>query len=187
MRSNSLLRFPPSSQSLILHSTFYETLLLTNSALPPLFWNDKTVEKIFFLKSPKLIYIESLARTQRLSLSAKLVRPIVNRFFVQWESLKLILDGDDHHPPRQIQINDPVMMRRGRGWKLKADVECWGWLVWPHVWRSDLIENTSESMHLSISALDRESDGFCWSLLTVKTWQPWMMSQSFQRLTCSNF
>ncbi|GAA5820769.1 hypothetical protein JCM11491_001591 [Sporobolomyces phaffii] len=65
--------------------------------------------------SPRLVYIESLARTRRLSLSAKMVRPLVDRFFVQWESLRdelVTKDRDD-----------------GTRWPLQAKVECQGWLV----------------------------------------------------------
>ena len=36
--------------------------------------------KILGLKSPKLIYVESFARVQRLSLSGKLLRPLVDRW-----------------------------------------------------------------------------------------------------------
>merc|ERR1711939_200092 len=38
--------------------------------------------------TPPLIYVESLARARRLSLSGKLLRPIVDRFFVQWQPLE---------------------------------------------------------------------------------------------------
>ncbi|GEM08352.1 glycosyltransferase family 1 protein [Rhodotorula toruloides] len=72
--------------------------------------------RLLSLPSPALIYVESLARTRRLSLSAKLVRPFVDRFFVQWDSLR----------------NELVKMEKGRGegrWTLKARVECHGWLV----------------------------------------------------------
>ncbi|GAA5970633.1 hypothetical protein JCM11641_007377 [Rhodosporidiobolus odoratus] len=71
--------------------------------------------RILALPSPSLIYIESLARTRRLSLSGRLVRPLVDRFFVQWDSLR-----------------DALVERegiRGRGWSLRAEVECQGWLV----------------------------------------------------------
>lgn len=66
------------------------------------------------LPCAKLIYIESLARTQRLSLSGTLVRPVVDRFFVQWEGLreKLVQGGRG---------------RGRRGWL--AEVEFEGWLV----------------------------------------------------------
>ncbi|EPQ29661.1 uncharacterized protein PFL1_02881 [Pseudozyma flocculosa PF-1] len=40
--------------------------------------------KFLGLPSPKLIYIESFARVKSLSLTAKLVRPLVDRFVVQW-------------------------------------------------------------------------------------------------------
>lgn len=61
--------------------------------------------------------MESLARTRRLSLSAKLVRPLVDRFFVQWDSLRN-------------ELVDKENERGGEGWgRLKAKVECRGWLV----------------------------------------------------------
>ncbi|GAA6041981.1 hypothetical protein JCM8097_009129 [Rhodosporidiobolus ruineniae] len=71
--------------------------------------------RLLALPSPRLIYVESLARTRRLSLSAKLVRPLVDRFFVQWESLR----------------DELVRRERGGsgGWRLTARVECEGWLV----------------------------------------------------------
>lgn len=34
-----------------------------------------------------MVYIESMARVKRLSLSGKIVRLFVDRFFVQWETL----------------------------------------------------------------------------------------------------
>ncbi|GAA5910700.1 hypothetical protein JCM5296_006816 [Sporobolomyces johnsonii] len=71
--------------------------------------------RLVFLPSPALIYVESLARTRRLSLSAKLVRPLVDRFFVQWESLRDELVAKD--------------ATRERRWRLKAKVEYQGWLV----------------------------------------------------------
>jgi len=39
------------------------------------------------LSSPRLIYVESFARVRTLSLSAKLLRPIVDLFIVQWHEL----------------------------------------------------------------------------------------------------
>ncbi|GAA5924570.1 hypothetical protein JCM1841_003425 [Sporobolomyces salmonicolor] len=71
--------------------------------------------RLVYLPSPALIYVESLARTRRLSLSAKLVRSLVDRFFVQWESLRDELGGKDG-------------AWKGR-WRLHAKVECQGWLV----------------------------------------------------------
>ncbi|KAI5475889.1 beta-1,4-N-acetylglucosaminyltransferase, glycosyltransferase family 1 protein [Pseudohyphozyma bogoriensis] len=70
--------------------------------------------RILNLPSPSLIYIESLARTKRLSLSAKILRKLVDRFFVQWESLRQELVKKE---------------KKGRKWKWDADVECEGWLV----------------------------------------------------------
>ncbi|GAA5931225.1 hypothetical protein JCM1841_000866 [Sporobolomyces salmonicolor] len=71
--------------------------------------------RLVYLPSPALIYVESLARTRRLSLSAQLVRSLVDRFFVQWESLRDELVAQDG-------------AREGRG-RLQAEVECRGWLV----------------------------------------------------------
>ncbi|GAA5987134.1 hypothetical protein JCM10908_001041 [Rhodotorula pacifica] len=65
------------------------------------------------LPSPSLVYVESLARTRRLSLSARLVRPLVDHFFVQWETLR---DG-------------LIKQEGGRRPRWKAKVECQGWLV----------------------------------------------------------
>ena len=49
-------------------------------------------------------------------MSAKLVRPFVDRFFVQWETLRNSLrEGDSK--------------RRVGAWRLKAEVEWTGWLV----------------------------------------------------------
>lgn len=67
------------------------------------------------MPAAKLIYVESLARTQRLSLSGVLVRLVVDRFFVQWEGLRdrLRVRDEGSRLPR---------------WLL-AEVECEGWLV----------------------------------------------------------
>ncbi|KAL0956554.1 hypothetical protein HGRIS_002691 [Hohenbuehelia grisea] len=40
------------------------------------------------LSSPKMIYVESFARVKSLSLSGKLLRPLVDRFIVQWPQLE---------------------------------------------------------------------------------------------------
>jgi beta-1,4-N-acetylglucosaminyltransferase len=39
------------------------------------------------LHSPQTVYIESLARVRRLSLSGRILRLFADRFFVQWEAL----------------------------------------------------------------------------------------------------
>ncbi|KAI9060280.1 glycosyltransferase family 1 protein [Trametes sanguinea] len=49
------------------------------------------LNRILGLRSPRLIYVESFARVQHLSLSGKLLRPIVDRFVVQWP--KILQDG----------------------------------------------------------------------------------------------
>ncbi|GAA5861259.1 hypothetical protein JCM3774_002244 [Rhodotorula dairenensis] len=73
------------------------------------------IPRLIGAPSASLVYIESLARTRRLSLSARLVRPLVDRFFVQWETLRDELVQRDGGPERQS--------------KWKAKVECQGWLV----------------------------------------------------------
>ncbi|GAA6058831.1 hypothetical protein JCM10212_002775 [Sporobolomyces blumeae] len=73
--------------------------------------------KLVFLPAPSQVYVESLARTRRLSLSAKLVRPFVDRFFVQWESL------------RDALIRAESKDQAKRGARLRAKVEYQGWLV----------------------------------------------------------
>ncbi|KAK4698497.1 hypothetical protein P7C70_g7778, partial [Phenoliferia sp. Uapishka_3] len=70
--------------------------------------------RVLGLPSSKLIYVESLARTRRLSVSAKLVRPIMDRFFVQWESLRESLQPSGEKPGKK---------------RWMATVECEGWLV----------------------------------------------------------
>ncbi|KAH7874758.1 glycosyltransferase family 1 protein [Lentinula edodes] len=49
------------------------------------------LNKFFGLASPKMVYIESFARVQTLSLSGKLLRFLVDRFVVQWP--QLLQDG----------------------------------------------------------------------------------------------
>ncbi|KAK4057827.1 UDP-N-acetylglucosamine transferase subunit [Microbotryomycetes sp. JL221] len=71
--------------------------------------------KLFNFNSSHLIYVESLARTKRLSMTGKLIRPFVDRFFVQWKSLRDSI----------CQTEQENEMR----WRLKAPVECRGWLV----------------------------------------------------------
>ncbi|GAA5937212.1 N-acetylglucosaminyldiphosphodolichol N-acetylglucosaminyltransferase anchoring subunit ALG14 [Sporobolomyces koalae] len=70
-------------------------------------------------RGASIVYIESLARTRSLSWSAKLLRPIVDRFFVQWESLRTEL----------LKKQNSKGGLGPRSWRLKAQVECQGWLV----------------------------------------------------------
>ncbi|KAK4055501.1 UDP-N-acetylglucosamine transferase subunit [Microbotryomycetes sp. JL201] len=79
--------------------------------------------RVLGLPFTKLVYIESFARTKKLSMSAKLVRPFVDRFFVQWESLKQALSDDE--PQRK---SDEPSAGSSR-WRLQARVEYQGWLV----------------------------------------------------------
>lgn len=43
--------------------------------------------QFFGLAHSKFIYVESLARVNQLSLSGRLLRPISDRFIVQWKQL----------------------------------------------------------------------------------------------------
>ncbi|CAE7170550.1 unnamed protein product [Rhizoctonia solani] len=43
--------------------------------------------RFWWLDSPRIIYVESFARVNSLSLSGKLVRPLADRFLVQWPNL----------------------------------------------------------------------------------------------------
>lgn len=44
--------------------------------------------RFFGLAKTRTLYVESFARTRSLSLSGKLLYPVVDRFFVQWPKLK---------------------------------------------------------------------------------------------------
>ncbi|KAM0789001.1 hypothetical protein ACM66B_003069 [Microbotryomycetes sp. NB124-2] len=90
--------------------------------------------RVFGLPATKLVYIESFARTKKLSMSAKLVRPFVDRFFVQWETLRQSLvgkEGDDKTEQHDSR-NGRSGVSKGVGrvkWRLQAPVECQGWFV----------------------------------------------------------
>ena len=43
--------------------------------------------QLISMHSPKLVYIESMARVKKLSLSGKILRLFVDRFFVQWQAM----------------------------------------------------------------------------------------------------
>lgn len=45
------------------------------------------LNRLLGLASPRLLYVESFARVQSLSLSGKLLSPLVDRFVVQWPGL----------------------------------------------------------------------------------------------------
>ncbi|KLO15397.1 oligosaccharide biosynthesis protein Alg14 like protein [Schizopora paradoxa] len=55
------------------------------------------VNRFMGLPSPKLIYIESFARVNSLSLSGKLLRPFVDKFIVQWPDLVSENDRGEYH------------------------------------------------------------------------------------------
>lgn len=45
------------------------------------------INRFLGLSSPRVVYVESFARVHSLSLSARLLRPLVDRFVVQWPQL----------------------------------------------------------------------------------------------------
>ncbi|KAJ7045579.1 glycosyltransferase family 1 protein [Mycena alexandri] len=51
------------------------------------------INKFLGLSAPRVIYIESFARVESLSLSGKLLYPFVDRFIVQWEQLQEKVPG----------------------------------------------------------------------------------------------
>ncbi|KAJ7901898.1 oligosaccharide biosynthesis protein Alg14-like protein, partial [Mycena olivaceomarginata] len=55
------------------------------------------VNKFFGLAAPRVIYIESFARVESLSLSGKLIFPFVDRFIVQWQQLQEKEKGAEFH------------------------------------------------------------------------------------------
>ncbi|KDN51438.1 glycosyltransferase family 1 protein [Tilletiaria anomala UBC 951] len=80
------------------------------------------VLRIFALPSPRLIYVESFARVRHLSLTGKLLRPLVDRFVVQWPQLAApatAAAGSDAKEESKVTLQVPPC----------ADVECIGWLV----------------------------------------------------------
>ncbi|PFH51527.1 glycosyltransferase family 1 protein [Amanita thiersii Skay4041] len=81
-------------------SVFSDVLLLNGPGTCFILCLAVYLNKFLGLPAPKIIYVESFARVQSLSLSGKLLRPLVDRFIVQW----------------------PHLLSRGRG-------ECHGWLV----------------------------------------------------------
>ncbi|KAF8844350.1 oligosaccharide biosynthesis protein Alg14 like protein [Paxillus ammoniavirescens] len=54
------------------------------------------LNKLIGLPSPKMIYVESFARVQSLSLSGRILRHVVDRFIVQWPGL-LSADGREEY------------------------------------------------------------------------------------------
>ncbi|KAF9012376.1 glycosyltransferase family 1 protein [Cyathus striatus] len=70
-----------------LQSTFADVLLLNGPGTCLVLCIAVYVNRILGLKAPKIIYIESFARVRKLSLSGKLLRPLVDRFIVQWPQL----------------------------------------------------------------------------------------------------
>ena len=66
-------------------------LILTNgpgTALPLCYMSFVINKLLLFNIKSKLVYVESFCRVQELSLTGKLLRPILDKFVVQWEDLQ---------------------------------------------------------------------------------------------------
>ncbi|KAI0250364.1 glycosyltransferase family 1 protein [Lactifluus subvellereus] len=83
------------------HSASFDVLLLNGPGTCFVLCVAVYVNRLLGLPSPRLVYVETFARVRTLSFTGKLLRPMVDRFIVQWPDL--LQDG-------------------GRG-------ECLGWLV----------------------------------------------------------
>jgi beta-1,4-N-acetylglucosaminyltransferase len=55
------------------------------------------VNKFFGLPAPKILYVESFARVKKLSLSGRLLKPLVDRFLVQWPQLLQPGGREEYH------------------------------------------------------------------------------------------
>ncbi|KAF7315597.1 UDP-N-acetylglucosamine transferase subunit ALG14 [Mycena indigotica] len=55
------------------------------------------INKFLGIAAPRLIYIESFARVESLSLSGKLLHPLVDRFIVQWKQLAEKVKGAEFY------------------------------------------------------------------------------------------
>ncbi|KZP34617.1 glycosyltransferase family 1 protein [Athelia psychrophila] len=75
--------------------TFADALLLNGPGTCFILAVSTYVNRILGLPSPTLIYVESFARVRSLSLSGKLLRPLVDRFVVQWPNLMEV--GAEYH------------------------------------------------------------------------------------------
>lgn len=79
--------------------------------------------------SPRLVYIESFARVERLSLTGRLVRPFVDRFVVQWTQLAVRLAEAEAEAETATTSTNADSARRGAPERTPGTVECLGWLV----------------------------------------------------------
>lgn len=79
------------------------------------------------LPSPRLIYVESFARIRTLSLTGKLLRPLVDRFVVQWATAAGAGLPEGSSVSKESGAGDDA--RKSAGTRLGGDVECVGWLV----------------------------------------------------------
>lgn len=85
---NTLISFLSTFKHLILNRTALPDIFLTNgpgTAIPIAYI--LFILKFFGICNTKIIYIESLARVNELSLTGLLILPIADRIIVQWETL----------------------------------------------------------------------------------------------------
>ncbi|KAF8485452.1 oligosaccharide biosynthesis protein Alg14 like-domain-containing protein [Gautieria morchelliformis] len=80
---------------MITRKCFADVLLVNGPGTCVMLCAAAYISRVFFIPSPRLIYVESFARVSSLSLSGRLLRPFVDRFVVQWpEALKDGRHGD---------------------------------------------------------------------------------------------
>ncbi|QRV80592.1 hypothetical protein RhiJN_08607 [Ceratobasidium sp. AG-Ba] len=53
------------------------------------------INRFLGLSSPRVVYVESFARVESLSLSGQLVQPLADRFLVQWPSVTQPMGSQD--------------------------------------------------------------------------------------------
>ncbi|KAJ7770179.1 glycosyltransferase family 1 protein [Mycena maculata] len=78
-------------------SSFADALILNGPGTCFILCIAVYVSKFLGLSAPRVIYIESFARVESLSLSGKLLYPFVDRFVVQWPQLLKKAKGAEFH------------------------------------------------------------------------------------------
>ncbi|KAF8210339.1 glycosyltransferase family 1 protein [Mycena galopus ATCC 62051] len=80
-----------------IHSSFADILILNGPGTCFVLCIAVYVNKFLGLAAPRVIYTESFARVESLSLSGKLLYPFVDRFIVQWPQLQAKVKGAEFH------------------------------------------------------------------------------------------
>ncbi|KAJ7096258.1 oligosaccharide biosynthesis protein Alg14-like protein [Mycena epipterygia] len=78
-------------------STFADVLILNGPGTCFVLCIAVYINRFLGLSAPRIIYIESFARVESLSLSGKLLYPFVDRFVVQWPQLQEKARGAEFH------------------------------------------------------------------------------------------